>query len=216
MSLGTLRDHGSAFVQYAGLAAWLSAVSDARLLVAGIGSYLSSDDEIGLALVEAFADRPHDPPSTGSQVVITLWSDADALTLANELINLTTPVLLVDCADMRLPGGSWRLFPAEKARLDDPVRALSTHGLGLIDALRIGRELGCEQDVHFFGVQPFDLTPRRGLSMRMRACFADLLDALASSVDSLLPGRERSTAESAADLFEPVCRSPSGKGIVGR
>ena len=191
-------------------------MSEARLLVAGIGSYLSSDDEIGLALVEALADRFHGPPSTDSQIVIALWSDADALTLADELVNLTTPVLLVDCADMRLSAGSWRLFSAEKATLDDPVRALSTHGLGMIDALRIARELGCKQQVHFFGVQPFDLTPRRGLSVRMQDRFADLLDALALSVDSLLSDRERSMAEPAADLFKPVCRSPSGKGGVGR
>ncbi len=191
-------------------------MSEARLLIAGIGSYLSSDDEIGLALVEAFADRSHGPPSTGSQIVIVLWSDADALTLADELVNLTTPVLLVDCADMRLPGGSWRLFSAEKAKLENPVRALSTHGLGLIDALRIARELGCKQHVHFFGVQPFDLTPRRGLSLRMQACFADLLDALALSVDSLLSGKERGMAEPDADVSKPVCRSPSGKGSVGQ
>ncbi len=191
-------------------------MSEARLLVAGVGSYLSGDDEIGLALVEAFADRSDISPSTGSQVAIALWSDADALTLANELVNLTMPVLLVDCADMRMQGGSWRLFSAEKAKLDAPVRALSTHGLGLVDALRIAQELGFRQHVHFFGIQPFDLTPRRGLSVRMQACFADLHDALALSVDSLLSGEESSTAELADDLFEPVCGSPSGKGSVGQ
>ncbi len=191
-------------------------MSDARLLVAGIGSYLSSDDEIGLALVEALADRSHCPPSTSSQITTALWADADALTLADELVNLTTPVLLVDCADMRRTGGSWRLFSAETVKLDDPVRALSTHGLGLIDALRIAQELGCQQRVHFFGVQPFDLTPQRGLSARMQACFADLLDALANSVDSLLSGSECGMAEPAVDLFRPVCRSPSGNGGVGR
>jgi hydrogenase maturation protease len=185
-------------------------------LVAGIGSYLSSDDEIGLALVEAFADRPHGLPSTGNQIATALWSDADALTLADELVNLATPVLLVDCADMRLPGGSWRLLSAEKAKLDGPVRALSTHGLGLIDALRMARELGCEQRVHFFGVQPFDLAPRRGLSERMQGLFADLLDALALSVDSLVSGREHSSTQSVSGLSKPVCRSLAGKGDIGR
>lgn len=108
------------------------------------------------------------------------------------------------------------MFSAEKVALDGSVRALSTHGLGLIDALRIARELGCEQHVHFFGVQPFDLTPRRGLSVRMQACFADLLEALALSLDSLLAGNERSMAEPAADPFNPVCRSPFGSGGAGR
>ena len=190
-------------------------MSASRLLVAGIGSYLSSDDEIGLALVEALTDRSHGHPSTGSQIATALWSDADALTLADELVNLATPVLLVDCADMRLPEGSWRLFSADRAKLDDPVRALSTHGLGLIDAVRIARELGCEHHVHFFGVQPFDLTPRRGLSKEMQACFTDLLDALERSVNSLLFGRDRSTPVPDAGLFEPVCGPPSGKGGIG-
>lgn len=155
--------------------------SNSSLLVAGIGSYFSTDDEIGLVLVKAFNER-----CSQGRVDTILWEDADALTLASELLNLTMPVLLVDCADMRLPGGEWRLFSEESIRQSPTLSALSTHGLGVAEALNIARELGAGQPVHFFGIQPFDLSPQRGLSINMQACLPALQTALVSVVNEAI------------------------------
>lgn len=150
-----------------------------RLTVAGIGSLLSRDDAIGLELVR---DLP-----TPSGVETLLWEDADALTLAHELLQLATPVLIVDCADMRLAPGSWRAFSLDDAGLAPATDAVSTHGLGLAEALAIARQLGFGQTLRVFGVQPYDIRSGAGLSAAMAGRLGVLRQALGETVAGLLP-----------------------------
>ena len=155
-----------------------------RLTIAGVGSFLSCDDAIGLQLVEAYARQP-----LPSGVAIHSWEDADALTLVDNLLDLGEPLLLVDCADMGVTSGSWRLFSAAEVRLHCHSDALSTHGLGVAEALAIARELGHEAAVYLFGIQPFDLSPGLELSSGMQGCFSGLLRALDDSVGGILNQR---------------------------
>ncbi len=153
------------------------------LTVAGIGSQVSCDDGIGLTLVRALSERP-----LLSGITARLWEDADALTLAHLLLESEQPVLLVDCADMRLDSGCWRLFSDANAGLNMQSRTLSTHGLGLAEALSIARTLGLAQRVHIFGIQPFDLAPICDLSPEMKQRLPRLLRALEGAVVSLTSG----------------------------
>lgn len=153
---------------------------NAGLTVAGIGSPVSCDDGVGLTLVEALSETTRLPGVTAC-----LWEDADALTLAHRLLESGQPVLIVDCADMGLESGSWRFFSARNAGLKVQSRTLSTHGLGLAEALSIARALGFSQEVHIFGIQPFDLAPVCDLSPAMKECLPNLLKALEGAVGSL-------------------------------
>ncbi len=127
------------------------------LVVAGIGSRYMADDAVGPLLVESL-----DPPPG---VRCELWEDADALTIAHRLLEISAPVLLVDCADMGLTSGAWRCFrvsPAAGGGAAELVlrsRTLSCHGLGLAEGVRIAMELGDGRPVYIFGVQPFRLEP---------------------------------------------------------
>ncbi len=153
------------------------------LTVAGIGSQLSCDDGIGLILVGALSERPLLPGITAR-----LWEDADALTLTHLLLESDRPVLIVDCADMRLEIGRWRLFSDVDAGLSMQSRSLSTHGLGLAEALSFAHTLGLAQPVHIFGIQPFDLAPASELSPQMKERLPHLLRALERTVVSLTSG----------------------------
>ncbi len=177
------------------------------LLVAGIGSYLSCDDETGLTLVKALRQQSLMP-----QIETTLWEDADALTLADKLLNLNNQVLLVDCAEMQLPPGSWQLLSTADISLNSPVRALSTHGLGLIEALKIAQQLGCRQEIHFFGIQPFDLSPHQGLSTEMQTLLPNLLNALVLAVDSLL--QKNPTMTLSTEQVKSTSRCPDSENGV--
>lgn len=152
-------------------------VATPRLTLAGVGTRSSGDDAIGLCLVEAMAGQ-----AAGSDLECLLWEDADALTLANELLAIERDIIIVDCADLGLAGGSWRFFPLESARLLVRWDALSTHGLGPAEALTLARALGFARGAWIFGVQPFDLSPSPGLSPRMRSSFAALLGALRTAL----------------------------------
>ena len=86
-----------------------------------------------------------------------------------------------------LTGGSGTDEAARLRICNDP---LSTHGLGLAEALSLARSLGCTSSIRIFGVQPFDLSPVPGLSAQMLAVFPDLLAAL----ENALPREAGSTS----------------------
>lgn len=152
------------------------------IVVAGIGSYCSSDDEIGLALV-----RQLQLPN----VETVLWEDADALTVAHELLQCERPIVLVDCADMRLMAGSWRFYRTADIRLNKKIRALSTHGLGIAEAIDLAEQLGCKRSIYIFAIQPYSLSPKSGLTQPMQLKVAELMASLVSSIVALDIPREQ-------------------------
>lgn len=154
---------------------------DMRFSVVGIGSRAGRDDGVGLALVERLEQNGRFP-----KLEFLLWESADAATVAYNLLELKTPVLLVDCADMGVEPGEFRIFDERSASLDVRVDSVSTHGLGLAEALTLARSLGFQHDVKFFGVQPFDLKPGLSLSPQMEARFDGLYDALGARVAEMV------------------------------
>ena len=119
----------------------------------GIGSRLGSDDAIGLALVEKFAS---DPRVCG--VDCHLWEHADFATLTLGLLDLPpSQVVIVDCADMGLDPGAYRLLQRGFMCRTDSI---SVHGLGLAQALDLAQTLGGHHDISVFGIQPYDLSLR--------------------------------------------------------
>lgn len=148
-----------------------------RVLVAAVGSRACGDDAVGLVLAERLRGD--------AGVDVALWEDRDALDVAGALLEGDGPVVLVDCADMGLPPGSWRLLGEGVAR--DHRDTVSTHGLGLADALTLARALGCERDVRLFGVQPFDVRPGRvGLSEGLAGGLEELVRALREVVGQVV------------------------------
>lgn len=141
-------------------------------LIAGAGTPAAGDDEIGLALVRALSQDEARAASC------RLLESADAALVAAALLEWQRPVLLVDAADMGLAPGSYRFFPEHHAAIALKTSSISTHGLSLPDGLELARTLGFDLPVHVFGVQPFDVSPRRGLTPELTARFPRLLEAL--------------------------------------
>jgi hydrogenase maturation protease len=148
-------------------------------LVVGIGSSLGSDDAIGLALAGALSQEPE-----WAERCI-LWEGADAATIASSLLEWCRPAVLIDAADMDLPAGEYRFFPDRDASAVLKDDSVSTHGLGLAEGLQLARNLGFDQPVRIFAVQPFDLSPRQGLTPEMAARFPVLLSALKAACSQL-------------------------------
>ena len=142
-------------------------------IVIGVGTRLGRDDEIGLLLVERLmADGALDEADA------LLLEGADAADVGSALLDLRRAALIVDCADMGLSPGDFRTFDEREARIPLRSDAASTHGLGLADGLALARNLGFDQPVRIFAVQPFDLSPAAGLSPEMAALMPRLVEAL--------------------------------------
>lgn len=152
------------------------------LTVVGLGSRSAGDDAVGLALVEALSETANRP-----KVVLLLWEDADALTLAHDLLQLPGPVIIVDCAEMGMDAGSWRFLPLEHDLLADHRGMISTHGLGMAAAIAMARDLGYDHPIYLFGVQPFDLAISPGLTPPMRQRLPAIQQGLFQAIDHLIP-----------------------------
>ncbi|MBF0147511.1 MAG: hydrogenase maturation protease [Magnetococcales bacterium] len=148
------------------------------LTVVGIGNRNARDDAVGLVLVETLPIIP-----SRSNITLLPWENADALTLAHDLLALPGPVLIVDCADMGLAPGEWRCFSLEEGGIQQHHGTVSTHGLGMAEAMAMARGLGYDHPIHLFGIQPFDLSPHPTLSPSMTQRLPVLLEALAATVD---------------------------------
>lgn len=140
--------------------------------IVGVGAYLSGDDEIGLSLVRSLSRE-----AEFSDCCLVLES-VDAATVASLIFEWRRPLILVDAADMNLHPGEFRFFPDCEASVILKTSSVSTHGMGLAEGLALARALGFDQPVYIFGIQPYDLSPRQGLTPEMSARFPALLDAL--------------------------------------
>ena len=158
------------------------------LRVVGIGSRLSTDDAVGLVLVQELAGRKPEPPGCSFE----LWEDRDALDLAGALLeHADDAFLVVDCAAMGLAPGSGRLIRAGEAEVGPGGSRLSVHGLGPAFAIELARGCGFTGEVSFFGIEPFDLEPSPGLSPAMRRRCPALLAQLEQAVTQLTRAAER-------------------------
>lgn len=155
------------------------------LRIVGLGSYLNSDDEIGLDLVQELSRQP-----VWTERCL-LWEGADAATVAASLMEWRGPVLLVDAADMSMAPGEHRCFSDQEAAVILKACLVSTHGFGLAEGLQLARALGFDQPAYIFGVQPFDLSPRAGLTPQMTARFSALCAALEAACSHLSSGISR-------------------------
>jgi hydrogenase maturation protease len=122
--------------------------------------------------VERLAEDPDLAPECA------LLENADAATVAAALMDWQCEVILVDAADMGVAPGDLRFFSDAEASMIMKSDAVSTHGLGLADGLALARALGFDRKVHVFGVQPFDLAPRAGLTKEMTERLPELLAQL--------------------------------------
>lgn len=143
--------------------------------IVGLGSPFGSDDEIGLELVRILSgERKY----AGR---CRLLESADAAMIASSLLEWRCPAILVDAADMELTPGESRFFTDSDASLFLKTSSVSSHGLGIAEGLALARTLGYDQPVGIFGVQPFDLSPKQGLTPQMMERFPSLLAELKSA-----------------------------------
>ena len=149
-------------------------------MVAGVGNRYRSDDGVGVILVEAWQGKA--PASVATE----LWEDQDGPGVAYRLLELDRPVLIVDCAELKAAGGSWRLLSGEAILAAVPRNIVSTHGLGLAEALPLAAALGYGRPLWFLGVQPFALSLGEGLSSAMTRALPGLHTALAATVAGIL------------------------------
>lgn len=128
---------------------WMLILSKVTLIA--IGNRNRGDDGIALTLIERVKEE------LPSNVDVQIWENKDALSVAAELLEIKTAVVIIDSAEMGIEGGEFRWFKQSECYLKQHLGSLSTHGFGFSDALALAEVLGFKQELYFFAIQPVQI-----------------------------------------------------------
>jgi len=152
----------------------------ARVRVIGCGNPEAGDDAVGLLAV-GLARRRLSPEvevvqAGASLRVLDLLDDVDAVVIADAV---RTP------SGAREPGTIVRAIGDADGLPAELRNSLSSHGLGLAEAVGLAAAMGPLPRVTFVGVEAEDLTAGHGLSPAVASALPALVDAIVREVAAM-------------------------------
>lgn len=130
---------------------WTLILSKPVLTLIAVGNRSMGDDGIGPVLLDYV--RLH----LADTIALQFWENKDALSIAAELLEINTAIVIIDCADMGLKGGNFKWLKQSECLLNEHFELLSSHDFGFAEALALVQQLGFNQDLYFFLVQPVNI-----------------------------------------------------------
>jgi hydrogenase maturation protease len=153
-----------------------------RLLVIGVGNADRGDDGVGLEVVRCLADLHRPPevevrPYQGEAIgLLELWEGADA-------------VVLVDCMRAGASPGTIRRFAAAATPVPLPLRATSSHAIGVGEAIELARALGTlPREIVAYGIEGSAFEAGAELGAEVAAAIGPAADAVRREAAGMLAG----------------------------
>lgn len=144
---------------------------------------MRGDDGLGHAVIEVLQDSN--------------LRDVDLLKLVGESTRLLEAwrhrqeVIIVDAVILGAAAGSIHRILVDDPRLPTPAIKSSSHGIGLAEAIELGRTLAVlPKHLVVFGVEPGDLTLGTGLTNAVNTALRPLVSDIIVEAKSLCPTRE--------------------------
>ncbi|MCW8929352.1 MAG: hydrogenase maturation protease [Gammaproteobacteria bacterium] len=149
------------------------------ITLVAIGNRYMGDDGIGIAILDDIKER------LSEDIAVLAWESKDALSVASELLEIQTPIVIVDCADMGINAGDFKWFKQSECSLEQHHNVISTHGFGFSDALVLAETLGFKQELYFFAIQPEQIDFKQGLSKLLKKNIDVMTQSLLEHLDKL-------------------------------
>jgi hydrogenase maturation protease len=125
----------------------------------GLGNPSMSDDSVGLRLAESFFDK--------------FLNGFESVDMAHDSMRIlfycepsTERIIVVDCVEMGLAAGEYRVFRPDDVETKKDLAGMSTHEGDVLKAIELGRQLGYTiPPITIVGIQPevtsfgFELSP---------------------------------------------------------
>lgn len=127
-----------------------------QFLILGVGNPFRHDDGVGPAIIK------HLKTLNLSEVDL-LDGGTDGLALIDEIAKYQQAII-IDAVNMNAPPGTVRFFNPKEVRINIKHDALSTHGFGIAEVLKLIEELNIPTRIKIIGIQPFDVSFGEGLS----------------------------------------------------
>lgn len=125
-----------------------------EIIVIGVGNPLRRDDGVGpevIRLLSENRERYNLSPDTD-----LVDGGTDGLGLIEYLKNYKK-VIIIDAVEMKLTPGTIKVFTPVEAVMNINSDALSTHGFGIAELIKLAKELDISPELIIVGVQPEDV-----------------------------------------------------------
>lgn len=151
-------------------------------LILGVGNPLRRDDGIGPAVIQLLAEN-RDGYQIPSDIEL-VDGGTDGLGLI-EYLKDYKKVVIVDAVEMKLSPGTIKEFTPEEAVININSDALSTHGFGIAELIKLAKELDINPELVIVGVQPEDVSYGENLSTVVESKIYELLKTITRFAQSL-------------------------------
>jgi hydrogenase maturation protease len=149
-------------------------------LVIGVGNALRGDDGAGLAAAEVLRAR------VANDVTVESW-DGPPMELLDRW-TVAERVIVIDAVTSGAPVGTIHRFDASAAPLLDHVSAQTTHGVGLAQAIELGRAFGrLPRSLVVYGIEGREFEIGREPSERVRRAVSAVVERVIEEVAADAP-----------------------------
>ena len=134
-------------------------------VIIGLGTDTAGDDAAGLLVARRLRELGVEAQEYSGEVLglLDLWEGADSVTL-------------IDAMRSGRPPGSVRVFDARQSPAASEAFPISTHGLGLFDALALAQELGrLPRRVVIYGIEGRNFEPGSEMSPEVGAAVEEVV-----------------------------------------
>jgi len=139
-------------------------------IVIGIGSILRTDDATGVRVVEQL-EKQGVP-----EKVRLLFGELAGLDLIKYFDY--EKVILVDCATMKTPPGTIKVFSPDDVIFSEIKGSVSTHNMGLQETIKLAKEMKEDTDITIVGIEPFNTKFGLELSPEMKKVIPEAVETV--------------------------------------
>jgi len=150
-----------------------------RITVFGAGSRMMRDERVGIAVLEALAEREL------PEGVTLRETGTDGYGLVNDLEDCDAAVV-VDCADMGQAPGTVLAFGPDEVESTVQDRRVSVHSVNLLGVVRLAQQLGFATRIRIVGIQPQVVEMGEELSESVAAAVPRAIELVEREIASAL------------------------------
>jgi len=141
-----------------------------KTLVLGVGNILRKDDGIGPRVIKILQQK------SWSHIDF-MDGGIDGLALLDKIAEYKQAVI-IDAVNMNALFGTVKSFTPKDALIKIKSDALSTHGFGLAELIKLMQQLQIKTKLHIIGIQPKDIAFGENLTPEIENKIPDIIEEL--------------------------------------
>jgi hydrogenase maturation protease len=148
-------------------------------LILGVGNPLRRDDGIGPEIIRLFSQNRNSYKLSANTDLLDGGTDGLGLI---EYLKEYKKVIIIDAVEMKLPPGTVKIFSPDEAVLNIKKDALSTHGFGIAELIKLAKGLDINPELVIVGIQPEDIKYSEGLSESIRSVIDEIIKLILKTI----------------------------------